>query len=41
MASIHRVFITNIKRGSSLVLRGIKTLPARTAAKGSLAHAAI
>jgi hypothetical protein len=45
MASIHRVlfqgFIECIKRGSGLVLRGIKTPPTRKAAKGSQARAAI
>jgi hypothetical protein len=41
MASIHRVSFHNIKRVPGLVLRGIKTLPARKAAKGSQARAAI
>jgi hypothetical protein len=40
MASIHRVSLQCIKRRSGLVLRGIKTPPARWAAKGSQAHAA-
>jgi hypothetical protein len=41
MASIHRVYFKCIKRGSGLVLRGIKTPPTRRAAKGSQARAAI
>jgi hypothetical protein len=41
MASIHRGSFQIFTRGAGLVLRGIKTLPARKAAKGSLARAAI